>query len=158
MTSGPVRRITPGAGGSFVVHCGLLFAVAYGMLGCAVDAEEVLQEAWLCWGGVGCSRVREPWACLVRAVTRQCRGWLRTLARRRESCVGQRLPEPLLTGPEVAEDLELAESISVAMLTVLGVFVPIGWVVFVFRGVFDVPCALCPVCRLPGLSASRWLR
>ncbi|MEU6272981.1 RNA polymerase sigma-70 factor [Streptomyces populi] len=125
----------------FVVHRNLLFTVAYEMLACTADAEDVLQETWLRWAGVDRSQVREPRAYLVRAVTRQCLNRLRTLARSREDYVGQWLPEPLLTGPDVAEDLELAESVSIAMLTVLETLAPTERAVFVLREVFDVPYA-----------------
>jgi RNA polymerase sigma-70 factor (ECF subfamily) len=62
---------------------------------------------------------------------------MRTLARRRESYVGPWLPEPLLTAPDVAEDVELADSVSLAMLTVLETLGPTERAVFVLREVFD---------------------
>jgi RNA polymerase sigma-70 factor (TIGR02957 family) len=123
----------------FVVHRGLLFTVAYEMLGSASDAEDVLQESWLRWAGADRSQVREPRAYLVRVVTRQALNRLRTLSRSREEYVGEWLPEPLLTSPDVAEDIELAESVSVAMLTVLETLGPTERAVFVLREVFDVP-------------------
>jgi RNA polymerase sigma-70 factor, ECF subfamily len=123
----------------FVVHRGLLFTVAYEMLGSASDAEDVLQESWLRWAGADRSQVREPRAYLVRVVTRQALNRLRTLSRSREEYVGEWLPEPLLTSPDVAEDVELAESVSVAMLTVLETLGPTERAVFVLREVFDVP-------------------
>ncbi|MEV0153860.1 hypothetical protein AB0H57_08985 [Micromonospora sp. NPDC050686] len=55
----------------------------------------------------------------MRIVTRLCLNRLRTLARHREEYVGERLPEPLLTSPDVAEDGELTESVSIAMRAVL---------------------------------------
>src|SRR5690606_6352673 len=58
---------------------------------------------------------------------------------RREEYVGEWLPEPLLTSPDVAEDVELAESVSIAMLTVLETLAPAERAVFVLREVFDVP-------------------
>jgi hypothetical protein len=106
----------------FVAHRSLLFTVAYEMLGSAADAEDVVQETWLRWDGIGAdgrAQVREPRAYLVRTVTRQALNRLRVLARRREDYVGEWLPEPLLTTPDVAEDVEFAESVSLAMLTVL---------------------------------------
>jgi len=57
--------------------------------------------------------VRDPRAYLVRIVTRQALNRLRTLARRREEYVGEWLPEPLPTSPDVAEDVEFAESVSI---------------------------------------------
>ncbi|MCR2763554.1 RNA polymerase sigma-70 factor [Microbacterium sp. zg.B48] len=123
----------------FLVHRGLLFTVAYELLGSAADAEDVLQESWLRWAAVDQAEVREPRAYLVRIVTRQALNQLRTVARRREEYVGPWLPEPLLTGPDVAADIELAESLSIAMLTVLETLGPAERAVFVLREVFDVP-------------------
>jgi RNA polymerase sigma-70 factor (ECF subfamily) len=123
----------------FVAHRNLLFTVAYEMLGSAADAEDVLQEAWLRWADVDHSEVRDPRAYLIRVVTRQALNQMRTLSRRREEYVGEWLPEPLLTSPDVAEDVELAESVSIAMLTVLETLGPTERAVFVLREVFEMP-------------------
>ena len=126
----------------FVAHRGLLFTVAYEMLGSAADAEDVVQETWLRWAGRGTEAradVRDPRAYLVRIVTRQALNRLRTPSRRREEYVGEWLPEPLLTSPDVAEDVELAESVSIAMLTVLETLGPTERAVFVLRDVFETP-------------------
>ncbi|WP_426322486.1 RNA polymerase sigma-70 factor [Microbacterium sp. E-13] len=123
----------------FVVHRSLLFTVAYEMLGSAADAEDVLQESWLRWAAVDHGTVQEPRAYLVRIVTRQALNHLRTVSRRREEYVGEWLPEPLLTSPDVAADVELAENLSIAMLTVLETLGPAERAVFVLREVFDVP-------------------
>ncbi len=109
------------------------------MLGSAADAEDVVQETWLRWADVDPAGVCDPRAYLVRILTRQALNRLRTLARRREDYVGEWLPEPLLTTPDVAEDVELAESVSIAMLTVLETLTPTERAVFVLREVFDVP-------------------
>lgn len=123
----------------FVTHRSLLFTVAYEMLGSAADAEDVVQETWLRWSRADRTEVRDPRAYLVRIATRQSLNRLRTLARRRETYVGPWLPEPLLTSPDVAEDVELAESVSIAMLTVLETLRPTERAVFVLREVFDTP-------------------
>jgi RNA polymerase sigma-70 factor (TIGR02957 family) len=123
----------------FVTHRSLLFTVAYEMLGSAADAEDVLQESWLRWAGAAQADVRDPRAYLVRIVTRQALNRLRTLSRSREEYVGEWLPEPLLTSPDVAEDVELAESVSIAMLTVLETLGPAERAVFVLREVFELP-------------------
>jgi len=123
----------------FVAHRSLLFTVAYEMLGSAADAEDVLQESWLRWAGVDRSQVRDPRPYLVRVVTRQALNRLRTLSRSREDYVGEWLPEPLLTSPDVAEDVELADSVSIAMLTVLETLTPAERAVFVLREVFEMP-------------------
>jgi RNA polymerase sigma-70 factor (ECF subfamily) len=131
-----------GAVEPFVTHRSLLFTVAYEMLGSAADAEDVVQETWLRWADLdegARSGVIDPRAYLVRIVTRQSLNRLRTMSRRREEYVGEWLPEPLLTSPDIADDVELAESVSIAMLTVLETLGPTERAVFVLREVFDVP-------------------
>ena len=123
----------------FALHRSLLFTVAYEMLGSAADAEDVVQETWLRWANVDHADVRNPRAYLVRVVTRQALNRLRSLARRREDYVGEWLPEPVLTSPDVAGDIELAESVSIAMLTVLETLGPSERAVFVLHEVFDTP-------------------
>ena len=123
---------------AFLAHRNLLFTVAYELLGSAADAEDVLQETWLRWAGVDLGSVRDQRAYLVRITTRQALGRLRTLGRRKESYVGPWLPEPLLTTPDVAADVELADSVSMAMLLVLETLTPAERAVFVLREVFDV--------------------
>ncbi|HXH79626.1 RNA polymerase sigma-70 factor [Nocardioides sp.] len=125
---------------AFVSHRNLLFTVAYEMLGSAADAEDVLQEVWLRWAEVT-EAVLDERAYLVRVTTRLSLNRMRTAARRREEYVGPWLPEPLLTAPDVAEDVELADSVSTAMLLVLETLPPVERAVFVLREVFDVSYA-----------------
>ena len=126
------------SGDPIVTHRRLLFTVAYEMLGSAVDAEDVVQETWLKWKDVDHAEVRDPRAYLVRIVTRKALDHLRTVSRRREEYVGPWLPEPLLTSPDVAEDVELADSLSTAMLLVLETLTPTQRAVFVLHEVFGV--------------------
>jgi RNA polymerase sigma-70 factor, ECF subfamily len=128
---------TPDATEVFVAHRNLLFTVAYEMLGSAADAEDVLQETWLRWAEVDRAEVRDDRAYLVRIVTRLSLNRMRTNVRRRESYVGPWLPEPLLTAPDIAEDVALADSVSLAMLMVLETLGPTERAVFVLREVFD---------------------
>ena len=138
-TAGPLAHDSmDSATEAFAAHRNLLFTVAYEMLGSAADAEDVLQETWLRWAGVDLGTVRDQRAYLVRITTRQALSRLRTLRRRKESYVGPWLPEPLLTAPDVAEDVELAESVSMAMLLVLETLTPTERAVFVLREVFDL--------------------
>ena len=137
MASMPPTKPDP-ATGAFLAHRNLLFTVAYEMLGSAADAEDVLQETWLRWTGVDLGTVRDQRAYLVRIATRQALSRLRTLRRRKESYTGPWLPEPLLTAPDVAQDVELAESVSMAMLLVLETLAPTERAVFVLREVFDL--------------------
>ena len=122
--------------GAFEAHRGLLFAVAYRLLGRVADAEDVVQDAWLRWAGVDTAAVADPRAFLVRVVTRLALDRLRRIKARREEYVGPWLPEPLLTGPDVAEDVALAESVSLALLVVLETLSPLERAVFVLREAF----------------------
>lgn len=121
----------------FGLHRSLLFTVAYEMLGSAADAEDVLQEVWLRWVAVDLAQVREQRAYLVRITTRLALNRLRTLSRRKEAYVGPWLPEPLLTAPDVAEHVELAENLSLALMYILETLAPTERAVFVLREVFD---------------------
>jgi RNA polymerase sigma-70 factor, ECF subfamily len=123
---------------TFLAHRSLLFTVAYEMLGSAADAEDVVQETWLRWAGVDLDAVHNQRAYLVRIAARQALNRVRTLKRRRESYIGSWLPEPLLTAPDVADDVELAESVSIAMMLVLETLTPTERAVFVLREVFDL--------------------
>jgi RNA polymerase sigma-70 factor (TIGR02957 family) len=123
---------------TFLVHRNLLFTVAYEMLGSAADAEDVLQETWLRWVKADLGRVDDQRAYLVRITTRLSLNRLRTMRRRKEAYVGSWLPEPLLTAPDVAEDVELAESVSMALMLVLETLSPTERAVFVLREAFDV--------------------
>ena len=122
---------------AFLAHRNLLFTAAYELLGSAADAEDVLQETWLRWVDVDLDTVLNQRAYLVRITTREALGRLRTLGRRRESYVGPWLPEPLLTTPDVAEDVALADSVSMAMLLVLETLTPTERAVFLLREVFE---------------------
>jgi RNA polymerase sigma-70 factor, ECF subfamily len=120
----------------FERHRQVLFAAAYRMLGTRADAEDVLQEAWLRWDRVDRGEVDEPRAYLFRLVTRLALDQLRRVKARRETYVGPWLPEPLLTSPGVAENAELAESLSMGLLVVLETLTPVERAVFVLHEVF----------------------
>jgi RNA polymerase sigma-70 factor (TIGR02957 family) len=123
---------------TFVAHRNLLFTVAYEMLGSAADAEDVLQETWLRWVKIDLAQVSDQRAYLVRITTRQALNRLRTMQRRKETYVGSWLPEPLLTAPDAADDVELAENMSMALMLVLETLTPTERAVFVLHEVFDV--------------------
>ncbi len=114
----------------------LLFTIAYEILGSAADAEDVVQDSYIRWHAVSRDHVEHPRAYLVRTVTRQALNHLRAARRRREDYVGPWLPEPVRTEPDVSEDAELAESVSMAMLLVLETLTPDERAVFVLREVF----------------------
>ncbi|MFI0373249.1 RNA polymerase sigma-70 factor [Actinomadura sp. 1N219] len=126
----------------FEEHRGLLFAVAYRMLGTAADAEDAVQDAWLRWSAADRGSVADPKAYLVRITTNVALDRLRSARVQRETYVGPWLPEPMLTSPDVAaEGAELAESVSMAMLVVLETLSPLERAVFVLKEVFGYPYA-----------------
>ncbi|MEO3872962.1 RNA polymerase sigma-70 factor [Nonomuraea sp. B12E4] len=126
---------------TFEDHRTLLTGVAYRILGSVADAEDVVQEAWLRWSGVDQETVADPRAYLVRVTSRLAIDRLRWAKSRRESYVGPWLPEPISTGPDVAEHAELADSVELALLVVLETLSPLERAVFVLREAFDLPFA-----------------
>jgi RNA polymerase sigma-70 factor (TIGR02957 family) len=131
----------PDAARRFDGYRGLLFSVAYRILGSVSDAEDAVQEAWLRWSNLDHSEINDPRAFLVRVTTRLAIDRLRRAKARRESYVGPWLPEPILTGRDVAEDVALAESVSMAMLVVLETLSPLERAAFVLREAFGMPYA-----------------
>ncbi|HEY7173646.1 MAG TPA: RNA polymerase sigma-70 factor [Micromonosporaceae bacterium] len=120
----------------FTDHRPLLFSVAYRLTGSVADAEDVVQEAWLRWSRTDADTVRAPKAYLVKTVTNLALNELQSARARRETYVGPWLPEPLLTSPDAAEEVEVAESVSLAMLVVLETLSPLERAVFVLGDVF----------------------
>jgi RNA polymerase sigma-70 factor (TIGR02957 family) len=120
----------------FTEHRRLLFDVAYRMTGSVADAEDLVQEAWLRWAAVDPKRVGNPKAYLVRTVTNLSLNQLTSARSRREAYVGPWLPEPMLTEPDSSREVEMAESVSMAMLVVLETLSPTERAVFVLHDVF----------------------
>jgi RNA polymerase sigma-70 factor (TIGR02957 family) len=132
MTATPARD----AAQLFDEHRGRLFAIAYRLLGRVGDAEDVVQDAWLRWSGVDVAEVADPEAYLVRVVTRLGIDRLRSAQARHEEYVGPWLPEPLLTSPDVADQVARTETVSTAMLVLLESLSPLERAVFVLREAF----------------------
>ncbi len=120
----------------FVEHRALLFGAAYRMLGTVSDTEDILQDAWLKWHEVERGSVTHPKAYLVRAVTNLALNRLTSARAARETYIGPWLPEPVLTEPTAAQEAEMADSVSTAMLVVLETLTPVERAVFVLREVF----------------------
>lgn len=133
---GPVPA-DPDATRVFEGHRDLLMAVAYRVLGRVSDAQDVVQEAWLRWSGVRPDEVRDRRAFLVRVTTRLAIDRLRRVQARREDYVGPWLPEPMLTAGDAADDVVLADSVSMAMLVVFETLSPLERAVFVLREAFS---------------------
>ena len=121
---------------AFETHRGHLVAVAYRMLGSMAEAEDVVQEAWLRWDRADRGELADPKAYLIRVTTRLALDRLRRLKVRREAYHGPWLPEPVATAPDAAEAVEVAESVSLALLIVLETLSPLERAVFVLREAF----------------------
>src|SRR5437899_1559462 len=120
----------------FTEHRGLLYAVAYRLLGSVADAQDVVQDAWLRWSRVDADSVEDAEGYLVRVTTRLAIDRLRSAAVRRESYVGPWLPEPMLTTPDAADHVVRAEAVSTAVLLVLEALSPTERAVFVLNEAF----------------------
>ncbi|MDL4813511.1 RNA polymerase sigma factor SigJ [Actinomadura opuntiae] len=124
---------------AFLAHRDLLMGVAYRVLGSVADAEDVVQEAWLRWSKADAAQVDNPEAFLVTVTTRLALDRLRRLRTRRETYVGEWLPEPSLTADDAgdaADRVVRLESLSMALLVVMESLSPLERAVFVLREVF----------------------
>ena len=114
-----------------------LFAIAYRMLSSVTEAEDAVQESWIRWARADRSVVREPRAWLTTVVSRIALDRRRSAQMRRESYVGPWLPEPLLAvDDDPADHAVLADSLSLAFLTLLERLDPIERAAFLLREVF----------------------
>lgn len=120
----------------FAAHRGVLVGVAYRVLGSMTSAEDVVQETWLRWQDVDHAGIQDPRAYLIRITTRLAVNELRSQQRRREEYVGPWLPEPVGDVPGADTAVELAESVSLAMLVVLESLSPLERAAFILREVF----------------------
>ncbi len=117
----------------------LLFSISYRMLGSVMEAEDVVQEAYVRWQGTEDEEVRSPSAYLSTVVTRLCIDRLRSAQARREQYVGPWLPEPLLEEQSLGTadlDADLDDSLSMAFLVLLESLTPVERAVFLLREVF----------------------
>lgn len=119
----------------------LLFSIAYRMIGQVGDAEDAVQEAFLRYhrAVAAGTEIDSPRAYLSAVTTRLAIDHLRSARVRRETYVGEWLPEPLLTDdttPDPAEHAAAADSLSMAFLLVLERLNPVERAVFLLRDVF----------------------
>lgn len=125
----------------FETYRPLLFSIAYRMLGSAMEAEDMVQEAYLRYQAAAPETIQSPKAYLSAIVTRLCLNQLESARVRRETYIGPWLPEPLRTDPEgpfsPAQANSLHESLSIAFLVLLENLSPLERAVFLLRSVFD---------------------
>lgn len=141
------RQSVPGAadpGGSiclatFDQYRGLLFSIAYRMLGSVADAEDMLQETFLRWQQPSSEDIKSPRAFLVTIISRLCINHLQSARVQREQYFGEWLPEPIVTniGSDPFGIIKLDESLSMAFLVLLERLTPVERAVFLLREVFD---------------------
>ncbi|NGO14000.1 RNA polymerase sigma-70 factor [Streptomyces sp. HC44] len=116
-----------------------LFGIAYRVLGSAVEAEDILQEAWLRWQNTDRDAVREPTAFLATVTARLAINLAQSARVRRESYVGPWLPEPVDTGADPQLGAERAEALDLAVLFLLEKLNPVERAAYVLREAFDYP-------------------
>jgi RNA polymerase sigma-70 factor (TIGR02957 family) len=117
------------------------FAIAYRMLGSVAEAEDIVQEALVRIHRVLAAgeRIESPLAFVATVTTRLAIDELRSARARRETYVGEWLPEPLLTDPadEATRRAEMADSLSLAFLVLLESLSPEQRAALLLRDVFD---------------------
>ncbi|MFD7321411.1 RNA polymerase sigma factor SigJ [Streptomyces sp. NPDC059875] len=119
-----------------------LKAIAYRLLGSASEAEDAVQDTFLRWQAADVDRIEVPEAWLTKVLTNLCLNQLTSARARRETYVGEWLPEPLLAGDPMlgpADTAEQRESVSYAVLTLLERLSPNERAVYVLREAFDYP-------------------
>jgi RNA polymerase sigma-70 factor (ECF subfamily) len=123
----------------FEQHRGLLFSIAYRMLGSVADAEDALQDAFIRWQRATETDVRSPKAFLVTIVSHLCINHLQSARVQRETYVGEWLPEPLVTEPgsDVSRIAQVDESVSMAVLLLMERLTPVERAVFLLGEIFD---------------------
>jgi RNA polymerase sigma-70 factor (ECF subfamily) len=126
----------------FVAFRPRLEAIAYRLLGSAAEAEDAVQETFLRWQAADVDRIEVPEAWLTKVLTNLCLNQLTSARARRETYVGQWLPEPLLAGDPMlgpADTAEQRESVSYAVLTLMERLSPNERAVYVLREAFGCP-------------------
>ncbi|MET9524223.1 RNA polymerase sigma-70 factor [Streptomyces coeruleorubidus] len=119
-----------------------LEAIAYRLLGSASEAEDAVQETFLRWQAADVDHIEVPEAWLTKVLTNLCLNQLTSARARRETYVGQWLPEPVLAGDPMlgpADTAEQRESVSFAVLALLERLSPNERAVYVLREAFDYP-------------------
>ncbi|HVU73225.1 MAG TPA: sigma-70 family RNA polymerase sigma factor [Mycobacteriales bacterium] len=148
---------------TFEEHRGLLFGIAYRMLGTSADAEDAVQETWLRWSGRTQRAIDSPRAYLTTVITRLCVDELRSARVRRESYYGPWLPEPLVVEESLLDEdsasahVVMSDSLSQAFLVVLEELSPAERAAFLLHDVFGYEYAEIASMLTRGEAACRQL-
>ncbi|MFD8814675.1 RNA polymerase sigma-70 factor [Streptomyces sp. NPDC059627] len=129
----PLDRATK----EFIAARPQLFGIAYRVIGSAVEAEDVVQEAWVRWQNTDRAEVREPAAFLATVTARLAINFTQSARVRRESYVGPWLPEPVDTSGDPQLGAERAEALDMAVLFLLEKLNPVERAAYVLREAFD---------------------
>ena len=124
---------------TFEQYRGLLFSIAYRMLGSVADAEDMLQETFIRWQQTEDEDIRSPRAFLITIISRLCINQLQSARAQREQYIGEWLPEPITTDPgsDPLWLIKVDESLSMAFLLLLERLTPMERAVFILREVFE---------------------
>jgi RNA polymerase sigma-70 factor, ECF subfamily len=137
---------------TFNQYRGILFSIAYRMVGSVADAEDLIQDTFIRWQQASDGEIRSPKAFLITIVSRLCINHLQSARVQREEYMGQWLPEPLATdsGRDPLGLLRGDESVSMAFMVMLERLTPVERAVFLLREIFDYEYA--EIATLLGLS------
>jgi RNA polymerase sigma-70 factor (ECF subfamily) len=114
-----------------------LFGIAYRMLGSAAEAEDIVQDVWVRWQSTNRSVVQDPPAFLAKTTTRLCISLVQSAHSRRETYVGEWLPEPVDTAADPTLGAERGEALEFAVLVLLEKLSPKERAAYVLREAFD---------------------
>jgi len=116
-----------------------LFGIAYRMLGSTVEAEDIVQDAWVRWQGTERTGIRSPAAFLTTMTTRLSINVATSSRLRRETYIGPWLPEPVLTGADPELGAENVEALEVGILLLMERLTPKERAVYLLHEAFDYP-------------------
>ena len=116
-----------------------LFAIVYGILGSAAEAEDIVQDVWLRWQFTDRSAIVDATAYLATSTTRLAINAAQSARSRRETCIGPCLPEPVDTSPDPYLGAERSEALEFAVLLLLEKLSPKERAAYVLREAFDYP-------------------
>ncbi|MFE2517038.1 RNA polymerase sigma-70 factor [Streptomyces mirabilis] len=116
-----------------------LFGIAYRVLGSVVEAEDIIQDAWLRWQNTNRADIVEPAAFLATVTSRLAINLAQSAPKRRESYIGPWLPEPVDTRVDPQLGAERAEALDLAVLHLMERLNPVERAAYVLREAFDYP-------------------
>ncbi|MGW6740160.1 RNA polymerase sigma-70 factor [Streptomyces sp. NPDC055025] len=139
MDAGDGKNSLDRATREFIAARPRLFGIAYRVLGSAVEAEDIVQEAWLRWQNTDRAEIHEPAAFLATVTARLAINLAQSARMRRESYIGPWLPEPVDTSVDPQLGAERAEALDLAVLFLLEKLNPVERAAYVLREAFDYP-------------------